>query len=424
MSVEEVVASLLGRFLREMSSIGLKKFCYKLKLRGGKRKRVQRLLFGVVSHLILVDWIMSRIGAPRDEWERNLLRVIIYRLAVERNREVVRRLDGVCGFDLEELARRVDEILAEVERLRGARKLSLKYSFPEWLVERLLEYMPESKVREVLAGLNQRTPTWAIVNTRKIDRDELIDLLSREGFECLPDDELDDVIMVVRGGEKLEQSTACRLGLLLIADKASAVVVHVLDPRPGESILDMCSAPGVKLIHASFRMGEGRIVAVDISEKRVARMRELIARYGVDDVIELKVLVKDARKLTEDEVGEIDKILLDPECTSTGVVPRSPDVKLRVTPERLREMVELQWGLLSHAVKLGRRCGARVLVYSVCSVTPDEGELIIERAVRELGVRVCDVPYGSEAYIPGLGVRLFPHIHKTLGFFISKLRLD
>ena len=421
--MEEVAAGLLRRYWETIDRLSLRVFTYKLNLPTKTKKRVSNLLFGVVMNLRLIDWIIEKINI--EVTNKDLLRILIYRLAIERNSEVAQRIRRVNSISIDDLMSKCEEALKELTGLPRLRRLALVFSYPDFLVRRLSKYMDLDELEKMLKTMNHRLPyTWVCVNTSKHTRKEVLDILRREGFRVVPDEDFYDLIRIEELPRKIENSFAYRGRMILIMEKASVAATHALEPKPGDIILDMAAAPGIKLIATSFKMSEGKIYAVDISAERMRRLKGMVRRYLSDMDIELKMIVCDARKLKPEDFGDVNKIILDAECSSTGMIPKSPDVKLRISPKRIMGLSKLQRELLSKAVEIAKYSGAELIVYSVCSVFPEEGEFVIRHIINNNeDVEVVPVNFGGQSYIPNLGVRFFPHIHKTIGFYISKLRI-
>lgn len=422
MYVEEIAASLLRRYRREMDRRSLRVFTYKLSLPTKTKKRVSNLLFGVIMNLRLIDWIIDRIGLDAFH-RRDLLRVLVYRLLIEKNREVVRRIGKINEIGIEDLAGRCEDAIKELDSLPKLRRIAIELSYPDFLVRRLSRYFTLNELERMLRTMNHRLPyTWACINISKHTREEIIELLRDEGFKVEPDSDFYDLIRIEEMPRKLEKSLAYRTRSILIMEKASLAATHALEPGEGDIILDMAAAPGIKLIATSFKMAEGKIYAVDISEERMRRLRSMVRKYLADMDVEIKTMICDARKLKTENFGDVNKIILDAECSSTGLIPKSPDIKLRITPERIKQLSTLQRELLLKAIEIARHSGAELIVYSTCSIFPEEGEYVVRHIVSNGYAEVVPISFGGQAYMPDLGIRFYPHIHKTIGFFIAKLK--
>ncbi|MGB9704718.1 MAG: RsmB/NOP family class I SAM-dependent RNA methyltransferase, partial [Pyrobaculum sp.] len=183
-----------------------------------------------------------------------------------------------------------------------------------------------------------------------------------------------------------------------------------LKPEPGDRIVDLAAAPGMKTsLVAQLAEGRAKIVAVDLSQKRVARMKQLLRRVGAGDTVE--VVRSDSRKL---KTRLFDKALLDAPCTSSGAFTKEPAAKIYPRLEDAPRYSRIQRELLKNALEL-----AGEVVYAVCSILPEEGEEVV-RSVEA----APEKPHEdlADPYVGGLGGRTFPHIHRSEAFFISRLR--
>ena len=219
---------------------------------------------------------------------------------------------------------------------------------------------------------------------------------------------------VLPGPFALEESRSWARGLVMGQSRASQLVSHVVDPQPGERILDLCAAPGAKATHlAALSRGAARITAVELRPARAEALRELARRMGaVIDVVEgdgVDVALE----------GGFDAVLVDPPCTGLGVLSSRPDARWRRREESLEPLTRLQAALLGRALELVRP-GGRV-VYSTCTLIAPENEDVVNAS----GAPIDDL---SQAYpdlahprLPGALLTL-PHRHGTDGFFIARLR--
>jgi len=207
-------------------------------------------------------------------------------------------------------------------------------------------------------------------------------------------------------------------GLIYGQSLPSMYVARLLDPQPGETIIDMTAAPGGKVGHAAQLAGpEARIIAVDRPSK-AARLRETLERLGLGWV---EVLGADSRYLTRDYpslAGSADKVILDPPCTNLGVIPKVDD---RRTAKDAANLASYQWQMIREAHKLLRKGG--ILSYSVCTLTAVEAEAQAIRAVEELGFEPVEPPgWARRPLRTAAGLRFSPLLHGLTGFYIVLLR--
>ncbi|MEL9929779.1 MAG: RsmB/NOP family class I SAM-dependent RNA methyltransferase [Sulfolobales archaeon] len=211
-------------------------------------------------------------------------------------------------------------------------------------------------------------------------------------------------------------------GLIYPQSLPSMVTSRILDPRPGEVIVDMCAAPGGKTGHI-YELSRGRsfIYAFDHSKKRVGEMISNLSRLGHIPSNNLTIEIADSRYLSIDYPNLVaDKILLDPPCTSTGVRPKIYDMKKE---KDLRNLVEYQSQFLSEAYRILRRGG--ILVYSTCSITYDENEGLLKRFIDKKMFKEVDPPeWAMNISTPGvddIGIRFDPYRDDSQGYFIGVL---
>jgi 16S rRNA (cytosine967-C5)-methyltransferase len=195
-------------------------------------------------------------------------------------------------------------------------------------------------------------------------------------------------------------------------------VVRVLAPEPGETIVDACAAPGGKSTHAAALMGNrGRVIACDVSDRKVATLRLTADRAGTTCVEALRV---DARA---GSIRDADRVLVDAPCSGLGVIRRRPEIRWRIREEHLAETAGRQRAILAGAAQAVRPGG--VLVYAVCSTEPEEGPDIVQWWVArgEFALDPFSIPWrgGTLAGDDGT-LHLLPHRHGTDGFFIAKMK--
>ncbi len=320
---------------------------------------------------------------------------------------------AIC-FDLEEY---------DLSRLkeRGYDELSLEYHFPPEFIEHARRVLPEDEVEEFLKACNRPATKYVRVNTLHADLEEVAQRLNDEGVKVEPDPHVPDLLRVVEEQVPIVRTEAWREGLVFTQDKASALVGHVLNPQPGEFVVDLCAAPGGKTLHALCLMeGEGEILAVDKSDWRLEAMKEKLEWQRVPDgVIELKHA--DARDLPEELEDEADRVIVDPPCSGMGSVQKRPETRWNLSRKRVRRYAKLQAELLEAGVRVARPGG--VIVYSTCTLTLDENEGVVRRVMRRHDVELEEVKagFGREGQLKGTR-RFYPHSDDCQGFFIARLR--
>lgn len=249
------------------------------------------------------------------------------------------------------------------------------------------------------------------VNTLKVTRKELLDMLSGRGIAAEPTRFSPDGILLKNPLAYRDLSFI--RGLFVVQDEASQLVTFLLDPKPGEKILDACAAPGGKTTHIAQMMNDsGKVIAVEKDAKRIARLRENINALGINSV---KIINADINEL--DGLGLFDRVLVDAPCSATGVIRKNPDAKYRHKAKDLLDYRLRQTELLKTVSRFLKEDGR--LVYSVCSTEPEEGEEVVNeflKTTHDFRIIDTEVSFLKDFMDRGL-LRTYPHKHNMDGFF-------
>jgi 16S rRNA (cytosine967-C5)-methyltransferase len=291
-------------------------------------------------------------------------------------------------------------------------------SLPEWIALRFLElYGPEDAA--ALARASNEAPPLAVrVNRQKTDRDTVLADLRTRFADAGPCEFMQDGIVLGRRGNAA-LDPAFRDGLITVQDEASQAVVALLDPQPGESVLDTCAAPGGKATGIAERVGEtGSVLALDRHGKRLDLVRRAARRLGLDN---LACETADVTRSLAPVIGErrFDRVLVDAPCSGLGTLRRNPDARWRVRPGDPARLAETQLAILRRGAQ-ALRPGGR-LVYSTCTLLPEENEEVIEAFLAEAKafrrVPPEQLPAEVSRLLDAQGtLRCLPHRHDTDGF--------
>jgi len=301
--------------------------------------------------------------------------------------------------------------------------LSIVYSHPQWLITRWLSRLGEKETIELCEINNQAPPLSIRTNTLKTTREELIPTLEKENLKV-------EVSSVAPGGLKIKdfvsltQLESFRRGLFTVQGESSQLISYILAPKPGETVLDACAAPGGKTTHmAELMKNEGSIIALDIRKPRLEMIKENCLRLGVTNV---KAALLDATKVSSLYSKKVDRCLVDAPCSSLGIIQSQPEVRWnRDYRGTLVKMPQLQYAILDEASLCVKPKG--VLVYAVCSLEPEEGEKIIEKFLKERplfhleSVKPC-LPVSNEELVDENGfLKIYPHHHHMDGMFACRM---
>jgi 16S rRNA (cytosine967-C5)-methyltransferase len=336
------------------------------------------LFYGVLRNLTLLDfWLAALRSGHLDHASRDLLRLGLYQLFLLQTPE------HAAIFETVELATRrnrglINGILrsavrgkADLRERAASQDLSVRQSHPQFLVDRWTKHFGASETESLCEWNNRPPPVYARINRLKI---------SEDGFRIKYSDveELGTPANFVRMATV--PATALPAGHCYIQDPSTAEACTLLNPRPGERVLDACAAPGGKTGYlAELMKNEGAIVACDRDKHRVEVLRENLERLGV---MNTRCVHHDWNfgQPFADAAG-FDRILVDAPCSNTGVMRRRVDVRWRLTPDDFSRMPSLQMRIVRAVIPLLKPGGT--LVYSTCSLEKEENEQLVEQIVRE-----------------------------------------
>ncbi len=300
--------------------------------------------------------------------------------------------------------------------------LAISHSHPTWLVERWLGKFGEEQTIALLEANNQ-TPEHGCAFLSSVHREDAIRSLDEAGINFGPGRLLRDAIVVRRGN--VANSRAFRSGWIGMQDEASQMIPLLVGAKPGDSVLDLCAAPGGKTMALASLVGEqGHAVAADLHEARLRAMRERLAMAGAANV---SLVTLDGTSPLP-FANTFDRILVDAPCSGTGTLARNPEIRWRLTAEDLADLHRRQVALARSALEHLSSKGA--LLYSTCSLEPEENESVISEALAANPRFYCEalkIPQGllaagvsaSDLVDKDGAFRTFPPVHHSDGFFAA-----
>ncbi len=398
-----------------------------------ERAFISKLVYGVIERKLTLDYAFSPyLKLPVSKLSPQaltILRLGTYQLlfldkvpASAAVNESVKLASKYCKHSsglINAVLRRVSENgFAFLEKLSPEERISAELSVPTELVKFFNYHFGEENTRALFLKTLEEKRVTARVNTVKLSRDELKSELEGEGVVTAPS-QLPRALEIVKSPVPIYETNAYKKGLFHIQDVASQLCVKALEPKKGERILDVCASPGGK----SFTLGEeaenlAEVVSCDIYPQRVKLISDGAKRLGLN----INTFVNDASVYNE-SLGLFDRVLCDVPCSGLGIISKKPEIKYKKLDD-IKELLPLQRKILEVSARYVKSKGT--LVYSTCSVNPNENRKICDSFLKEhpefKSVKV--LPECERLKDEGDYLTLMPHINNCDGFFIAKFVRD
>ena len=408
------------------------------------RALATELVYGVLRWRSRLDWVIRHLSKTPirkiDPFVLNILRMGLYQIlfhsripasaAVNDSVEmaktraplwVVRFVNGV----MRSAAIRAKEIPLPDYRDDPVQAISIRESHPRWLVKRWVQRLGVEETKGLCRANNQVPPMTVRANTLKVSRDELLEALRDHVREIKRTRFAPDGLALKGLRHAFADIRAFQDGWFQVQDEAAQLIACLLDPKPGETVLDACAGLGGKTGHiAQLMKDSGRIKAMENQSWKLSQLKTSLARLGISVVSTWRHDL--SGDVSVSLSGAFDRILLDAPCTGLGVLRRNPDAKWKKTEMDLRRLRAEQVRFLGCLAPLLKRGGH--LVYCVCSLEPEEGESVVEDFLKNEARFVIDrEPVGlsdvDERLMDSSGFfRSSPHEYDMDGFFAVRLK--
>ncbi|MDD2494675.1 MAG: 16S rRNA (cytosine(967)-C(5))-methyltransferase RsmB [Tissierellia bacterium] len=400
----------------------------------------RKSVLGVIENIIYIDWIINQISKTKtNKMETEVLftlRLAVYQLiflensyenivvneSVQHIKEKVNdRASKFVNAILRNIIRNKEKIDTDLNKLPNVDYLSVKYSYPKWLVRKWISQFGKENIEEVLKTNNLQSFFEIRVNTLKTSRDELISILNNKGFKTFKS-QLVDKCLIIENPREIDKTEEYKNGLFSIQSESSMLAGQVLNPRKNSFIIDLCAAPGGKSLNtAEMLEGSGNIISRDIYKNKMSLINKEIKRLNLTNI---KTEVFDATVLDEKLVGKADYCIVDVPCTGLGIIMRKPEIKYNKNEEEIKSIIEIQQKILQNASKYLKSGGE--LVYSTCTTNKEENINVIKKFLENNeNYIVVDITketknkFNTSKY--GY-IEIYPHMHNMDGFFIAKLK--
>lgn len=396
------------------------------------KKFISRLFYGILERKITLEYILSIYSSkPIDKLDTiivNIIKMGLYQLkymdSVPDNAAVNESVNLVKQVKKANAAGFVNAVLRSFIRdnkkinypADKTKRLSIEYSCNYELVDKICQDYSYELAENFLKSSVNPHKTFLRVNTLKISTVDLTDKLLQLGIKAAISEFADDCVTVDRisGFEDFDLFSK---GYFHVQDLSSQLCCKVLNPKCGDTIIDLCAAPGGKTFTICEMMNnEGRVIAADLHEKRVNLIKKGAERLGINII---EAIQNDAKKFN-DKFPLADKILCDVPCSGFGVIRSKPELKY-VDLNDVKRLPEIQYEILCTASRYLKKGGE--LVYSTCTINKEENDNIIDRFLSEHNnFEAVDFEEEYALISQGHKATIFPHHFDCEGFFISKIR--
>ncbi|MEB6338438.1 16S rRNA (cytosine(967)-C(5))-methyltransferase RsmB [Serratia rhizosphaerae] len=415
-NLRSIAAQTIGQVLDQGQSLSTLLPALNNKISDKDRALLQELCFGTLRVLPQLEWCIQQLMAkPMVGKQRTLhylLMVGMYQLLYTRipaHAALAETVNGAVALKRPQLKGLVNGVLRQFQRqqealMQRAANHDSRYLHPSWLLKRVQQAYP-AQWQQIVDANNQKPPMWLRVNRRHHSRDDYLHLLAQAGIEAVAHAEYPDAVRLL---------TPCAVnnlpgfadGWATVQDASAQGCVDLLDPQDGEQILDLCAAPGGKTTHILEAAPQAHVMAVDIDEQRLSRVKENLQR------LHCHAEVKQGDGRTPQQWcgdKQFDRILLDAPCSATGVIRRHPDIKWLRRDSDIAELAGLQAEILD-AIWPHLKAGG-VMVYATCSILPQENSQQLQAFLQR----------HSDARLAGTERQNLPHPEDGDGFFYAKL---
>lgn len=408
-----------------------------------KRDRafISRVVEGTMENMIQIDYILEQFSTVKVQNMkpviRNILRMSVYQMqymdgvphsaVVNEAVKLTQKkgfytLKGFVNGVLRAVDRGMEEVSFPDAERTPRRYLSVRYSMPEWILQKWLAQFDFEVVEKICRGLWQESRTCIRCNLSRAPKETIIEKLRAQNITVKEVPYL-PYALEISDYNYLQAITAFKEGLFQVQDVSSMLVAEVAAPKWGDYCIDVCAAPGGKSLHLSDKLnGSGYVEARDLTDIKVSLMQENLERTGR---INMTAVRQDATVFDGASVEKADILLADLPCSGLGVIGRKPDIKYKMTEAKQQELVKLQRKILDTVwsyVKVGG-----TLIYSTCTIGADENQYNVKWFLENYPFRLESIdPYLCDALKSRTTkagyLQLLPGIHGTDGFFLARFK--
>ena len=394
--------------LQHPADTSLRYFFKNERIGSKERALVAETVFGVLRHRLLLEIACEGNPTPR--------------------RMALAYLAKFGGYNLREiepiLKRDEKEWLATAKGTRYEdQSLSVQAELPEWVVEKMRGTYADEEILATGRAMQQAAPLDIRVNTLQARREDVLEQFQEQNIAAAATP-YSPIGIRLKDKIPLDRNALFEKGAIEVQDEGSQLLGFLLAPKRNDMVVDFCAGAGGKTLMLSALMNsQGRLYAMDVSEKRLANLKPRLKRSGASNIQPMLIAHENDLKVKRLS-GKMDRVLVDAPCSGLGTLRRNPDLKFRQSEKSIEELNQKQAAILNSASRLLKKGGR--LVYATCSILLDENQRIVEAflsshpefALRPAGeiLQQQKIPLEMGDYL-----ELKPHIHATDGFFAAVL---
>ena len=421
---------------KNYSNISINKNFKNVNISDQEKGLATELIYGIIENKYYLNYIIDKLSKIKSKKMSTYVKISlwlgIYQIlfldsikehaSVNESVSLIKKYDKKSSGFVNAILRNVirnKETIMDIEKDDNVDKLSIKYSYSKWIIEKWINAFGKEFTEDLLEENSEKPNLYIRVNTTKISRDKLIEKLNEIGIKSSKVNGIDEAILV-QNLKNIENNTLFKEGYFTVQDISSMLVGKVTNPKEGSLVLDMCSAPGGKTTHlATLMNNKGQVISRDIFDHKLKLIKSTVNRLGLKNV---KIENFDALKLDKDSIDKFDYVVADVPCSGMGIIKRKPEIKFK-KEEELKDLPIIQKDILNNASKYVKVGG--YLTYSTCTIHDEENIDVVNEFLKENDnfelVPIDEVKIDLDNQEKGY-IKIYPNIHGMDGFFIAKLK--
>ena len=437
MNSRNIAVNVLERVINEgaYSNIILSNELNKSDLSDKDKALTTEIVYGTLRRLKTIDMIIGSFVKDTSIMDKKILiilRVALYQMrfldkipsyaacneAVEMAKEISEKDSKLVNGILRNYLK--NENTLEINFRNKVDEIAYELSYDPWMVRMFIKQYGEKEALRILYGLNNTPKVTVRVNNLKSNYEDVFEELEEAGYN-VEDGTICPEAISITAGSGIEKNSLFIDGKVTVQDESAMLIAPLLDINEGQTVLDLCSAPGGKTTHiAELLENTGEVLAFDLHEQKLDLIKENCERLGLTNV---KFGAMDATKLNADLVNIADRVLIDVPCSGIGIIRKKPEIKWNKKRKDLKDIVTVQRDIMDNAWEYLKKGG--VMVYSTCTLNKEENEENIEWFLnkhKDAELEVVFVGKGDNLRYDRLGMLTILPNEFMDGFFVAKLK--